>query len=152
MLIIATVEKIAETRKLVLAAYSYSDRELSAVDAVFAKAGISSRATASKRLLDRRPGRLYRIHSDDVYKLERLLQVRFVGAGRKTGVEVDPVGSESGGGYHCERVVRTGFGKGCVDVDAHNMDVAIVKCALIARSKKWFGAVAEKGPCSNRAR
>jgi hypothetical protein len=38
---------------LFLAAYSFSERELNAVDAVLAKVGISAQYTASKRLLDR---------------------------------------------------------------------------------------------------
>src|ERR1022692_2695443 len=85
MLIIATVRE----RELLLAAHSFLERELNAVDAVLAKAGISAQYTASKRLLDQRPGRLYRIQADDACKLERLLQVRFVDDGRKTSIEVD---------------------------------------------------------------
>jgi hypothetical protein len=138
--------------ELHLAAYSHSEEELRAVDAVLAKVGLSGSHVASKRLLDPRPGRLYRIRVDEAYKLEELLQVRFSGAGRKTRIAVDGsdgVGDD-GSGYRCERVVRNGMGKGCIDIDAHNMDVAIVKCALLARKKKWFGAVARKGPCPSR--
>jgi len=133
-----------------LAAYSHSEEELRAVDAVLTEAGLSGTHVASKRLLDPRPGRLYRIRVDEAYKLEEMLQVRFSGAGRKTRITVEGSDGAGGGGYHCERVVRKGMGKGCIDIKAHNMDVAIVKCALLARKKKWFGAVARKGPCPSR--
>ena len=135
-----------------MAAHSFLERELNAVDAVLAKAGISAQYTASKRLLDQRPGRLYRIQADDACKLERLLQVRFVDDGRKTSIEVDGENAGTDLSYHCERVNRYGFGTGCVNIKAPNLEVAIVKCALLAHVKEWFGAVANSGPCSNRGR
>jgi hypothetical protein len=146
MLLIVT----ARDQELHLTAFSHSERELAAVDAVMIKAGLSTRFEAAKRFLDPRPGRLYRIRVDEAYKLEQLLQVRFSSAGRKTRITVEGTDGRNPDGYRCERVIRAGMGKGCVEIEAHNMDVAIVKCALLARSKKWFGAVAQKGPCPAR--
>src|SRR4051812_49150238 len=121
--------------ELLLAAYSFSQDELNAVEMVLKKSGIYPSVIAeSKRWLDPRPGRLYRIQFDEAYKLEKLLQVRFVGAGRKTNVEDDvDKSSFREDEYHCARVLRSRIGKGCIDITAHNMDVAIVKCALMAR-------------------
>jgi hypothetical protein len=134
--------------ELRLSAFSYDEEELNAVDMVMHKAGLSARYESAKRPLDKRPGRLYRIRVDEAYKLEELLQVRFL-PGRKTRIAVKESGA-GGGGYRCERVVRTGMGKDCADIDAHNLDFARVKCALLARSKRWFGGVAHKGPCPGR--
>jgi hypothetical protein len=117
---------------------------------VLKKAGIyAEELLAKKRLLDMRKGRLYSIHVDEVYKLEKLLQVRFVGEGRKTRIESDE-SNDPTERFHCVQVRRSRLGKGCINIRAHNREVAIVKCALVARSKRWFGAVAEKGSCSNR--
>jgi hypothetical protein len=71
--------------------------------------------------------------------------VRFVGDHGKTGIEFDGESAGSGG-YHCERVVRHGASRTAPTL-GHNLEVAIVKCALVARTRKWLGTVAHKGPC-----
>jgi hypothetical protein len=136
------------TGQLHLSAFSFDQRELDAVDTVMRKAGLSAQYEAAKRPLDKRPGRLYRIRVDEAYKLEELLQVRFSTGDGKTRITVDEGGN--GGGYRCERVSRRGMGRDCVDLDAHSLEIARVKCALLARSKKWFGGVAQEGPCPGK--
>lgn len=134
---------------LALDAFSFNSNEIDAVGFILERARIR---TVNERLTKDRQGRFglrFYISGDDVNKLEQILNLKFIGFENQTKIEMgesylhaDGLGPKS---FRCSRIDNPP--PGCKTIYAYDEQEAIIKCALVAGSENWLGAVPTKGSC-----
>ncbi len=124
-----------------LDAYTYDEREFTALERTLASAGIGIEFLLLTKDESERDGRRYRVTSSQIPELQSVLGGNFDALGQFTPV------LGAGKAYACRQIVRSGAGSGCEDLVASDDYVATTKCAIIAGNKKWWGGVAQPGKC-----
>jgi hypothetical protein len=137
------IPRLTNDGLLSLDAYSFSDRELRAVETTLGNAHARFDIENLGRDEAGRQGRRYNVAATSVPLLADFLNVRFVMRADVTVADIGPGGDD----YKCEQIALGGPGTGCVNLSAQDEDAALVKCALIAHSKGWFGGAPSPGTC-----
>lgn len=141
--------------RLVLAAYSFSDRELQSVRKVLEKVRIRPDETPNvPRDKADRKGVGFLIDAAELKPLQERLELKFLSDLEGNLVVVpshflrdEPRSGSSLTPYCCRELSLSGDGSDSFQITADNDDEALFKCALLGGQKHWFGAKATKGPC-----
>jgi len=134
--------QMSEENVLLIIAYTFSEREWSALAETAIRAGIRPDYSPLGRDQFGREGRRYYADTpEQIASLGRILRGNFDRVGR---FEPAPgVGRR----YACREVRHSGVAKGCEEFDAEDDNIAIVRCGIIASQNGWFGGDARQGNC-----
>jgi hypothetical protein len=157
--------------QLSLTAYSFDERELSSMPHVLGRSMIE-RIRIEEVSKDKvgRTGRQFSLASEEIERLEKSLDLRFL-ADRKGDVVIVPgwfyrdepspfqilkdrlgrwLPLDKERSYCCRELALHGDGDHSLQIKASNDEDALFKCALLGGQRHWFGAKASKGPCHGR--
>jgi hypothetical protein len=135
--------KVPFLGKLHLDAFSFRNEEINSVSIVLNKALIKFN---TKYLIEDKQGRIgkqFIIASFEVRKVEKFLNIKFIGFGKSTAIKLPK--ETNGQSYKCQRVDTPPHD--CETIFADNNHIAIVKCALVANSNNWLGGIPIPGQC-----
>lgn len=128
---------------LALSAYSFDKSELDAVAQVVADCGGTGKYVELGPGRGNRPSRRYMLSGDVLVEFQQRLGIEFARVGRRTITKMGRGPLD----YRCQEVTEGGMGTACEDMDANDDQSAMVKCALIANMRRWFGGVSSRGRC-----
>ena len=129
-----------------LDAYSYNSQEIETVTITLDKIEAQYVTETISHDNRDRTGKRFTINQYFIERLERYLNIRFIGNENSTVAKI--VADFGGQSFKCERVDSPPFD--CQTIFANNNHDALVKCALIASSNNWFGGVSNHGECDKK--
>jgi hypothetical protein len=131
-----------------LTGYSFQAEELQSVPRVLMRLGITFLTQPAKRDTHQRLGISWHMDKTYVAILEKSLGLRFWRSNELTRLDIFPSRND-GPHFRCQEISRSGDGKGCENISAHDQHEALLICALLARERHWFGGNAAKGTCGS---
>jgi len=134
---------------LSLDAFSFSRVELNAVEFVLNKSKTRIDFDELPKDASGRFGIRFLVLANEIFKLEKTLNIKFEGRGENTKIKLGKVYSSfTGGGpssYRCCRLDNPPLG--CQTIYADDDKEALVLCALVANENNWLGGYTSRGKC-----
>lgn len=131
---------------IVLHAFTYEKGELAALQEVLKAVGAVAEPLRDEAApKDRRPVSSFLLPEFAIQQFEEHLGLRFEGEDRESLSVLPAAGGQR---FRCDRVDGLSADPvNCVNLSASSRPDAVVKCALIANQRNWFGGIASPGAC-----